>query len=96
MKTIIATAAAVLVAANVNAVEIYHGLENGNSDLSAQRVSAAEFVGTQPSIGDSVSRYQGWAEGNPDLFKSDRSGRNGATNDPDIYMDLGGNPDLQF
>ena len=96
MKTIITAAAAALFAANVSAVEIYHGLETGNSDLSTQRVSANDFAGVQPSIGDSVSRYQGWAEGNPDLFKADRSGPSGAGSDPDIYMGLGGNSDLSF
>jgi len=96
MKTIITAAAAALFAANVSAVEIYHGLEDGNSDLTTQRVSANDFVGVQPSIGDSISRYQGWADGNPDLFKADRSGSNGAGSDPDIYMDFSGNPDLQF
>ena len=95
MKTII-TAAAILFAANVSAADIYHGLGEGNSDLSTQRVSANDFAGVQPSIGDSVSRYQGWAEGNPDLFKADRSGPSGAGSDPDIYMGLAGNPDLQF
>jgi hypothetical protein len=95
MKTII-TAAAVLFAANVSAADIYRDLGVGNSDLSTQRFSAEDFAGVQPSIGDSVSRYQGWAEGNPDLFKADRSGPSGAGSDPDIYMGLGGNPDLQF
>ncbi|MCG6860770.1 MAG: hypothetical protein LJE70_05760 [Chromatiaceae bacterium] len=96
MKTIIITAAAALFATNVSAVEIYHGFAEGNADLSPQRVSANDFAGVQPSIGDRVSRYHGWADGNPDLFKADRSGPNGAVSDPDIYMGLGGNPDLQF
>jgi len=96
MKTIITTAAAALFAANVSAVEIYHGLEDGNSDLTTQRVSANDYAGVQPSIGDSVSRYHGWAEGNPDLFKADRNGSSGSTSDPDIYMNVSGNPDLQF
>jgi len=95
MKTI-TTAAAAIFAANVGAVEIYHGLEEGNSDLTTHHVSANNVAGVQPSIGDSVSRYQGWAEGNPDLFKADRSGPNGAGSDPNIYMDFSGNPDLQF
>jgi hypothetical protein len=95
MKTII-TAAAVLFAAHVSAADIYHGLGEGNSDLSTQRVSAADFVGVQPSVGDSVDRYHGWAEGNPDLFKANRSGTTNSTGNPDIYMGLGGNPDLQF
>jgi len=96
MKTIIITAAAALFAANVSAVEIYHGLEDGNSDLTTQRVGANDYTGVQPSVGDSVSRYHGWAEGNPDLFKADRSGASGSTSDPDIYMNVSGNPDLQF
>ena len=95
MKTIITTTAAALFAANVSAYDIYHGLEEGNSDLSTQRVSADDFVGVQPSIG-TVSRYHGWDDGNPDLFKSDRRGPSGATSDPDIYMNVAANPDLQF
>ena len=46
--------------------------------------------------GDSVSRYQGWDEGNPDLFKADRSGQRSAGNGPDIDMGLSGEPDLQL
>lgn len=95
MKTII-TAAAVLFAANLNAADIYHGLGEGNSDLSTARVSAEDFAGVQPSIGDSVSRYQGWAEGNPDLFKADGSQERPSTGRPDIYMNVSDNPDLQF
>ena len=96
MKTIITAIAASLFAASVSAADFYSGLDEGNSDLSTQRVSAEDFAGVQPSIGDSTSRYQGWADGNPDLFKADRSGPNGATSDPDIYQSQGGNPDLQF
>ena len=95
MKTII-TAAAVLFAANVSAADIYHGLGEGNSDLSTQRVSASDFVGVQPSIGDSVSRYHGLADGNPDLFKGDGSQSRESTGNPDIYGVASGNPDLQF
>ena len=95
MKTII-TAAAALFAVNAGAVEIYHGLQEGNSDLTTRQVRASDFAGVQPSIGDSVPRYHGWADGNPDLFKSNRGGPSGATSDPDIYMNIDGNPDLQF
>jgi hypothetical protein len=95
MKTIIITAAA-LIAANIGAAEIYHGLAEGNSDLSTQRVSAEDFVGVQPSVGASIDRYHGWADGNPDLFKSERSGPTDSGNSPDIYTGLGGNPDLRF
>ena len=96
MKAIITAAAAALFAANVSAVEIYHGLEDGNSDLTTQRVSANDFAGVQPSIGDSVSRYHGLADGNSDLFKADGTQERPSTGRPDIYMDLGSNPDLHF
>ena len=55
MKTIFTTVAATLFAANINAIEIYHGLAEGNSDLSTQRLSAADFVGVQPSVGDELA-----------------------------------------
>jgi len=50
----------------------------------------------QPSIGDSVDRYHGWAEGHPDLFEADRSGTTTSTGRPDIYMGFYGRPGLQF
>ena len=96
MKTIITAIAASLFAASVSAADVYQGLESGNSDLSTQRASAQDFVGVQPSVGDSVERYHGWADGNSDLFKADRSGPSGAGSDPDIYASVSGNPDLQF
>ena len=96
MKTIITTIAATLFAANVSAAGIYQGLADGNSDLATQPVSAEDFVGVQPSVGDSVDRYHGWADGTPDLFKSDVSGLTDSGNSPDIYRNLGGNPDLRF
>ena len=96
MKTIITAIAATLFAANVSAAEIYQGLADGNSDLATQRVVAEDFVGVQPSVGDSVDRYHGWADGNPDLFKSDQSGPTDSGDRPDIYMNIRGNPDLRF
>jgi hypothetical protein len=95
MKTII-TAAAALFAVNVSAADIYHGLDEGNTDLSTPRLSASDFAGVQPSIGDSVERYHGLADGNPDLFKSDRGVRGESTANPNIYGVASGNPDLQF
>ena len=95
MKTII-TAAAALFAANVSAADVYHGLERGNTDLSGQRLSAEDFTGVQPSIGDSVDRYHGLADGNSDLFKGDGSQSTKSAGRPDIYMNVSGNPDLQF
>jgi hypothetical protein len=94
MKTIITAIAATLFTAGVSAVDVYQGIDEGNSDLSTQGGNAEDFVGVQPSVGDSVNRYHGWAEGNPDLFKADRSGPNGAGSDPDIYHGFAGNSDL--
>jgi hypothetical protein len=96
MKSIIAAAAATLFAASVSAADIYHGLEKGNTDLSAPRVSAEDFVGTQPSVGDSVDRYHGLAEGNTDLFRGDGTQDRPSTGRPDIYMNASQNPDLAF
>ncbi len=96
MKTIITAAAATLFAVTASAADFYQGLDQGNSDLSAQLPSAGDFAGVQPSIGDSVDRYHGWADGNPDLFKADVSSHTKSGNDPDIYKSLSGNPDLQF
>ena len=96
MKTIIATAAAALFAANVNAVEIYYGLDEGNSDLSVRAFSAEDFAGVQPSIGDSFDRYHGLSDGNHDLFRGDGILERESTGRPDIYMGLGGTPDLQY
>jgi hypothetical protein len=96
MKTIITAAAAVLFAANVGAADFYHGLDEGNSDLSTSRVSGEDLSAIQPSIGDSVDRYHGWAEGNADLFKGDGTQERPSTGRPDIYMDISQNPDLAF
>ena len=96
MKIIITTAAAALFAANVSAIEIYQGLQVGNPDLSPQRVSAEDFVGVQPSVGDSIDRYHGIADGNPDLFKAGRRGPADSGEAPDIYGGVEGNPDLAF
>jgi len=85
-----------LFATGAGAADVYQGLEHGNLDLYPQGVSGQNLAAIQPSIGDNVPRYQGWAEGNPDLFKVSRDGPSGAGSDPDIYKDLGGNPDLQF
>jgi hypothetical protein len=94
MKTIITAITAILFTTGVSAADVYHGIDQGNPDLSGQRTLSGSFVGVQPSIGDSVDRYHGWAEGNPDLFTADSSGPNGAGSDPDIYHGFAGNSDL--
>ena len=96
MKRLLAVIASSLFVAGVSAADIYYGVGVGNSDLSTQRLNAQDFAGVQPSVGDSVDRYQGWAEGNPDLFLADRSGPSDSGDDPDIYRGISGNPDLQF
>ena len=96
MKTVITTAAAALFAANVGAVEIYDVLGEGNPDLSTQRVSAEDFAGVQPSVGDDFSVYHGLAEGNADLFKGDGVQTRPSTGQPDIYHGVNGNPDLSI
>lgn len=96
MKTIIATIAATLFTAGVGATDVYYGLEKGNADLSNPPLSAADFAGMQPGVGDSVDRYHGLADGNSDLFKADRSGPTDSGDDPDIYGNVSGNPDLSF
>ena len=69
MKTIITAIAASLFTAGVSAADIYHGLAEGNSDLSPWAAEAHDFTGVQPSVGDSFDRYHGFADGNPDLFQ---------------------------
>jgi len=96
MKRLLAVIASNVFAAGVSATDFYHGLGDGNSDLSTQRYSADDFSGVQPSVGDSVDRYHGLADGNSDLFKSNRTARTDSGNDPDIYRGFSGNSDLEF
>ncbi len=55
-----------------------------------------DFVGVQPSVGDSIDRYHGWADGHPDLFKTDHGGSTDSGDAPDIHTGFTGNPDLHF
>jgi hypothetical protein len=96
MKRLLAVVASSVFAVGVSAADFYHGFSSGNSDLPTQRLSAEDFAGVQPGVGDGVDRYQGWADGNPDLFNTDRSGPSDSGDDPNIYMGLSGNPDLEF
>jgi hypothetical protein len=43
-----------------------------------------------------VNRYQGLADGNPDLFTANRGGPSDSGDDPNIYRGISGNPDLEF
>ena len=95
MKRLLAVMVAGLFAGGVSATDFYYNLGGANSDLSNERLSAQDFSGVQPSVGDTVARYQGWADGNPDLFKADRSGQSDSGNDPNIYSNISGNPDIE-
>ncbi len=96
MKTIITAIAASLFTVSVSATDFYHGLEEGNPDLSTHYTNASDFVGVQPGIGDSIDRYHGLDDGNADLFKADNRVRTDSGDDPDIYTDVSRSPDLHF
>ncbi len=75
---------------------IYQQFSEGNSDLSTQ---PNHYVGaTQRGVGASVDRYQGWADGNGDLFKSSDAGitdpQMSDHQSPDVYRSFSDNPDL--
>lgn len=89
-------AAAALFAATVSASDIYRGLGDGNPDLSARDRSPGDVAGMQPNVGDFVSRYHGWDEGSPDLFKGYGSQPRTRTFAPDIYKNLSSHPDLKY
>jgi len=96
MKNIITVIAASLIAASVSASDFYSGLDEGNPDLSTPHYSAADFLGVQPGVGDSIDRYHGLDDGNSDLFKAHNNGLTDGGDAPDIYIGVSGNPDLQF
>jgi hypothetical protein len=96
MKTIITAVAATLFAGGVSAASFYHGLDDGNSDLSSGGAVSFAYSGVQPGVGDSIDIYGGLGDGNADLFKTDRTGPSDTGEDPNIYGDLGGSSDLQF
>jgi hypothetical protein len=96
MKTTITAVAATLFAASASAADVYHGLDAGNSDLNSAQPFAAEVVGVQPGVGDSIDIYGSLDDGNADLFKGDGTQARPSTGRPDIYMNVRGNTDLQF
>ena len=96
MKRLLAVIASSVFAAGVSAGNFYHDFSAGNADLSTQRLNAEDFTGVQPSVGDSVDRYHGLADGNPDLFKSNRAAKTESGNAPNIYRGFSGNSDLEL
>ena len=96
MKSLLAVIASGLFVAGVSAHDVYSGLGKGNSDVFDEHPPTNHTVAVQPSIGDSFDRYHGWADDNPDLFNSDRSGPTDAGDAPNIYQGFRGSPDLRF
>ena len=96
MKRLLAVILSSAFVAGVSATDWYDDFTDGNSDVSSERLSAADFTGVQPSIGDSVSRYHGLDQGNPDLFEAERGSSTDSGKDPSIYGSVSGNPDLQL
>lgn len=96
MERLLAVIVTSFFAAGVSANDVYGGFGVGNADLSDQHRPQEHVMAVQPSIGGSFARYQGIADNNPDLFKADQSGPNGATSDPGIYRGQGGNSDLRL
>lgn len=72
MKHFITAAAATLfsVSLSVSAADIYRELGQGNPDLNAWAAGGGVYAGIQPGVGDSIDRYHGFSDGNPDLFQA--------------------------
>ena len=89
-----AAMAAGLFAAAAGADDIYNGFGAGNPDLRAE---TNDYVGStviQRGVGDSVDRYQGWADGNGDLFNSFESPVDDREQPADVYHGFRDNPEL--
>ena len=96
MKRFAAIIALASFATAAGAADIYQQFSQRNSDL---RVQPNHYVGaTQRGVGASVDRYQGWADGNGDLFSSsDAWITNPPMSDhqlPDVYRGFADDPDL--
>jgi hypothetical protein len=95
MKIIIAALTAAFFAAAAVAGDSYLTFGEGNPDLAPQWGSMETFTGVQPSVGDEIQPYHGFAEGNPDVCKCERI-ETGVCEDPNIYANCAGNPDLAY
>jgi opacity protein-like surface antigen len=93
-KTLIATAA-LLLSASVQAADSRQQFIAGNPDSDVGSARYQGMAATAPSVGGHLDRYQGIAQGNPDLF-----GFSGGTAmphmRPDIYGPFGASPDLVY
>jgi hypothetical protein len=83
MKVLTTLLTTSLLAANAYAVDIYHGLADGNPDLASWRsLPSEQTTGVQPGVGDAPSGFRGGH--NRSLFKSPASETSSA-NRVDIY-----------
>lgn len=92
-KYAIALAIAAL-SANAAADHVYHGIAQGNADLSTSHPSDRS-VGARPMAATSFDIYRGLAVGNDDLFQS-RQWVGAAGSRPNIYRGLSPSPDLAY
>ena len=96
MKTILTAIAATLFAGSVSAHDVYGEFGKANSDVFDEHQPKDTMAAVQPSVGDQFDRYQGLADDNPDLFKSDLGSPTMRSDDPRIYGSFRGDPDLSY
>ncbi len=94
IKTIVA-ATVILFAASAQAADSRQQFISGNPDSDNSRDFYVGMTAVQPGIGADFDRYQGFGEGNPDLF-SEGFGPSPEHQSPDIYGAFGGSPDLSY
>ncbi|MBK5969488.1 MULTISPECIES: hypothetical protein [Thiorhodovibrio] len=95
MNKILTTTAGLLLATSVQAADSLQDFISGNPD-SDHRVGAFQASGpVSPGTGNTLDRYQGVAQGNPDLLNVGE-GRSPTHARPDIYGAFGGSPDLAY
>jgi hypothetical protein len=99
-STTIIASTALLFATSIHAGSTYDDFTEGNPEFSGGRIGYHGVAAVQPSVGSDVSRYQGIADGNPDLFSVNLDAGEFTGNDsqprPDIYGAFGASPDLSY
>jgi hypothetical protein len=93
-KTIIATSA-ILFAATAYAADSRQRFISDNPDSDNSRDFYQGVTAVAPGVGAGLDRYQGIADGNPDLFAMDL-GSSPSHERPDIYGPFGASPDLTY
>lgn len=107
MKRLMAAIATILFAAGVSADDVYNafgGFAPGTQQLSGISFEpAAPITAMQPGVGDSVTIYGEFQDGNSNLFQWSTPTAVGAGGNPpdfgrrpDIYQEFGGSSEVQF